>query len=298
MNNFIPFSFSVTGFSKKRFLFFLPVVSILFLYSCKTIQPIVQPKILEEKDKDFLFSQLKKNEFQYNWFSAKINTTIKTPKATNSVTVRIRMQKDSAIWISLSPGFGIEVVRAFITRDSLVFLDRMNEKYFKGNFNYVNELVNTNLDFEMLQAMLTGNNFTLYEINKFESSADKDRYVLNTIGRRKLKKELKGQDSLNVILQSIFLSSATWKIEEMKLKDLNSNRKLDAGYSGFIPIGEQSFPSEVLFNFRAKDNIEVKLTYSKIEVNVPQTFPANIPANYSQMKLSDYNLKTTDEKKE
>ena len=81
----------------------------------------------------------------------------------------------------------------------------------------------------------------------------------------------------------------------MKLKDLNSNRKLDAGYTGFIPVGEQSFPSEVLFNFRAKDNIEVKLTYSKIEVDVPQTFPAGIPAKYTQMKLSDYNLKT-DEK--
>ena len=120
---------------------------------------------------------------------------------------------------------------------------------------------------------------------------------MNTIGRRKLKKELKGQDSLNVILQNIFLSSQSWKIEEMKLKDLNSNRKLEAVYSGFTPIGEQSFPAEVLFNFKAKDNIEVKLTYSKIEVDLPQTFPANIPSKYTEMKLSDYNLKT-DEKKE
>ncbi len=298
VNLSVPVSFTISCSAKKQFLFFLPVLCILFLYSCKTTQPIVEHNVPEQKSKDSLFGLLEKNQFQYEWFAAKITTTIKTPKATNTVTVRIRMQKDSAIWISLSPALGIEVVRAYITRDSLIFLDRINEKYFKGNFNYVNELVNTNLDFEMLQAMLTGNNFTFYAIDKFESGMDKDRYVLSTIGRRKLKKELKGQDSLNVILQDIFLSSQTWKIEEMKLKDLNSNRKLDAAYSGFIPVAEQSFPSEVLFNFKAKDNIDVQLTYSKIEVDVPQTFPSNIPSKYTEMKLSDYNLKTTDEKKE
>lgn len=290
-------SFPFFGLQKKRAVILLSVISLLFLYSCKTTQPIVQPKSLEQKTKDELFGQLEKNQFQYQWFAAKINTTIKTPKTTNAVSVRIRMQKDSVIWISLSPALGIEVVRAYITRDSLIFLDRINEKYFKGNFNYVNQLINSNLDFEMLQAMLTGNNFTLYEIDKFETANDKHRYVLNTIGRRKLKKELKGQDSLNVILQSIFLSSENWKIEEMKLKDLNSNRKLDAVYSNFVSIGEQLFPTDVWFNFRAKDNIEAKLTYSKIELDVPQSFPASIPSKYSEMKLSDYNLKT-DEKKE
>lgn|GEM_PF-740778 len=302
---FIPANFAIFAplypIALVKFLFpfrlFIPVICILFLCSCKTIQPIIQPNVLEEKTKDYLFTQLEKNQFQYKWFSAKINTEIKTPKATNNVTVRIRMQKDSAIWISLSPALGIEVVRAFITRDSLIFLDRINEKYFKGDFRYVNELVNTNLDFEMLQALLTGNNFTFYEISKFESGTDKDRYVLNTIGRRKLRKELKGQDSLNIILQSIFLSSQTWKIEEMKLNDLNSNRKLEAVYSGFTAIGEQSFPAGVLFNFKAKENIEVKLSYSKIEIDMPQSFPANIPEKYTPMKFSDYNLKT-DEKKE
>ena len=296
--NFTDFySFPLSGLQKNRFPFFLPLLSILFLYSCKTIQPVVQPKALEEKSKDELFIQLEKNQFQYQWLSAKISTTIKTPNATNTVAVRIRMQKDSAIWISLSPALGIEVVRAYITRDSLIFLDRINERYFKGDFNYVNQLINSNLDFEMLQAMLTGNNFTFYEIDKFETRNDRDRYVLSTIGRRKLKKEFKGQDSLNIILQDIFLSSQTWKIEEMKLRDLNSNRKLDAVYSNFIPIAEQSFPADVLFNFRAKDNIEAKLTYSKVEIDVPQTFPAGIPSKYTEMKLSDYNLRT-DEKKE
>lgn len=290
-------SFPFSGLQKKRFSFFLPLLSILFLYSCKTTQPVVQPKALEQKTKDELFTQLEKNQFQYQWLSAKITTTIKTPKATNTVAVRIRMQKDSVIWISLSPALGIEVVRAYITRDSLIFLDRINEKYFKGDFNYVNQLINSNLDFEMLQAMLTGNNFTFYEIDKFETANDRHRYVLSTIGRRKLKKELKGQDSLNVILQDIFLSSQSWKIEEMKLRDLNSNRKLDAVYTNFIPVGEQSFPSDILFNFRAKDNIEASLTYSKIEIDVPQAFPASIPSKYTEMKLSDYNLKT-DEKKE
>ncbi len=282
--------------SRKQSLFFLSVISMLFLYSCKTIQPAVQHKTLEEKTKDELFGQLEKNQFQYKWFEGKISTTIKTSNGANTVAVRIRMQKDSVIWISLSPALGIEVVRAYITRDSLIFLDRINEKYFKGDFNYVNQMINSNLDFEMLQAMLTGNNFTFYEIDKFQTVNDRDRYVLSTIGRRKLKKELKGQDSLNVILQDIFLSSQNWKIEEMKLKDLNSNRKLDAVYSNFIPVGDQLFPSDVLFNFRAKDNIEAKLTYSKIEIDQPQTFPANIPSKYTEMKLSDYNLKTDDKK--
>ena len=51
------------------------------------------------------------------------------PVRQNSFDVNLRIRKDSAIWISITPLLGIEAARVLINRDSLMILDRVHKTF-------------------------------------------------------------------------------------------------------------------------------------------------------------------------
>lgn len=264
---------SITGFL---------LLTIAFAFSsCKHTETATKQG-LNYKSTDFLFEKLDKNQLKYTSLSARVSAKVKTNKGTNSFNARLRMYKDSVIWASITPALGIEAARVYITRDTLKFIDRINSKYFVGSYEMVNNMLETDIDFEMLEAIITGNNFTVYANEKFESNIGKEHYMLNSLRRRELKKEFKGVDSVRIILQNIWLDPITFKIDKMALKDIKSNKKLEATYSAFEKLGEQLMPMSLVINIKARadDDAYVELEYSKVELDGEQDFPMKIPEKY------------------
>ena len=269
---------------------FLLFAVMAFSTSCKT-KEVVTKKDLRYKSADFLFGQLAKKEMHYKWLSAKVAVKLKSAKGSNSFSVRLRMLKDSVIWASITPALGIEVARVYITPDSLIFMDRINSKYFQGGYEMINKLLDTEIDFDMLEAIITGNNFTLYKNDKFESAIGKDHYLLSTIRRRQLKKEFKDVDSVRIIMQNIWLNPITFKIDRMALKDVQSNKKVDVNYSDFKEMDGQLFPTHVDLDIKARpdDNASAELDFSKIELEKRKTFHVKFRLNTNQ-SFSNYRM--------
>ena len=119
---------------------------LIFLDSCTTQRKIIKAPIKEE-GADYLFKKLKEHELQYNWFTAKFSADYKNKGQENSFNGQIRIRKDSVIWLSFSPALGIEVFRMMLTQDSVKFINRMNNTFFAGDYNYVNQYLNTNIDY-------------------------------------------------------------------------------------------------------------------------------------------------------
>lgn len=269
-----------TGIGKNSAGFLLLAI-VLLLGSCKNTQKVTKQG-LQYKSTDTLFKELAKNELRYEYLSARVSAKVKTNKATNSFNARLRMHKDSVIWASITPALGIEAARIYITPDTLKFIDRINARYFVGSYEMVNNMLDTDIDFEMLEAIITGNNFTFYANDKFESSIGKEHYMLNSLRRRELKKEFKGIDSVRIILQNIWLNPETFKIDKMALKDIQSNKKLEATYSDFKELGEQLMAMSMIVNIKARadDNAYVELEYSRVELEENLNFPIKIPEKY------------------
>ena len=167
---------------------FLCALFLLVVFMACNIERKLIKEPLKDKGADFLFEQLKKNEFSFNYLNIKFSADITFNKKDNSTNGSLRIIRDSAIWISLSPALGIEAARMLITVDSIKFLNRLESTYFVEDFKYLNSLLKTNLDFDMLQSLLVGNDFSSYENDVFKASIDGKQYLLSTIGRGKLKK--------------------------------------------------------------------------------------------------------------
>jgi hypothetical protein len=196
------------------------------------------------------------------------------------------MRKDSTIWLTFSPALGIEMARLIISNDSVKFINRINKTYYIGSFRNVQTLLDANIDFDIFQSILLGNDLTYYENVKFRASYDNGEYHLVTAGRQKLKKFVKNlADEERIYIQNIFLDPQTFKITQMKTKELKKeNKKLDAVYSNFQPVGGQLFPHHIFYDLMADKPVQVDLDYSKIEINEPQEFPFKISSNYTRIQ--------------
>ncbi len=263
----------------------LVALLILFSVSCSPSRKAIKAPIKEE-GADYLFKKLQEHQLKYTWFMAKFSAEYKNKKKTTSFNGQIRIRKDSVIWLSLTPGLGIEAMRLIITQDSVKLINKINNTYFIGDYESVNRFLNTNIDFEILQAYLLGNDLDFYEDGKFRASIDKDCYKLSTAARIKLKKYVRNnQESVRAFIQNIWLDTETFKIREADVKEISNDKiKLEANYGDFENIGGQLFPRALDVTIWANNTIKVRASFSKINVDVPLQFPFKIPSGYTQVK--------------
>ncbi|MBK7856213.1 MAG: DUF4292 domain-containing protein [Bacteroidetes bacterium] len=119
------------------------------------------------------------------------------------------MRRDSVIWISISPALGIEVARVLITKDSVKVIDRLSNKYKLTDYKYLNDLLRMNVDFDIIQGVLTGNLFS-YKRNRLSSVYLEDKYyILSSLGKRKLKRSLEEKTLTNLWCRICGLAIAT-----------------------------------------------------------------------------------------
>jgi hypothetical protein len=241
---------------------------------------------IKEEGADYLFARLKEKELKFDWFSAKFSAEYSNKGNENSFNGQIRIRKDSLIWISLTPMLGIEAVRLMISQDSVKMINRLNDTYFIGDYEYVNRFLNTNIDFDLLQAFLLGNDLQFYEDGKFRATIDRGEYKLSTSSRGKLKKFVRGnQENLKIFIQNIWLDPDNFKITHADVKEIRrDNIKLESTYEGFEALEGQLFPRKMTYVILADNTIKVEADFSKLILNVPLQFPFKIPASYQPVK--------------
>jgi hypothetical protein len=255
-------------------------VLIIILSSCSTARRTIREP-LKEQGPEFLFSNLKSNELKYDSFSARFTTSFTQQKNQTSFSGQIRIKKDSLIWISISPVLGIEMARLLITNDSVKYMNRIDNYYFVSDFNYINSLINSTLDYDMLQAFLTGNDFSFYENSSFKAGIDNQEYHLSTTNRRKLKKYVRNNQLINIPIQQIWLSPETFKISKVLVREAQQGgRKLEGTYQ-YLNNGNQLVPEKLSFNLETSENKNrVIVLYSKVNTVDSIAFPFRIPEKY------------------
>ena len=257
---------------------------IILLASCNPQRKVFKAP-LKEEGAEYIFTKLKEHELKFDWFNAKFSADYQNKNSRMSLNGQIRIRKDSLIWISFSPMLGIEAIRIMISQDSIKFMNRMNDTYFFGDYDYLNKFLNTNIDFDILQSFLLGNDLSFYENGKFRASIEDYCYKLSTADRSKLKKFVRNsQENLKILIQNIWLDPVSFKIVHADVKEIRrDNIKLDATYDKFENIDNQLFPSKMNYKIAADNMIFVESDFSKITINVPLQFPFKVPASYKKI---------------
>lgn len=269
----------------KQFGFLILVVSgVLLISSCKSTRSVLKRPI-KEYGFDYLYNKMIENQVNFDYLSAKFNVVYYQGKKKTDLRGQFRIRKDSLTWVSLSPALGIEAARITLSNDSVKYINRLNKTYFTGEYSLIDSLLNTSLDYSILESMILGNELTQYDINKFKASIDGGLYRITIQERRKIKKYLKSNEvSSKVLVQNIWLNPDNFKINRVVLKELgDDNRKLEVNYMEYHEVDGAILPKEVLINISADTPIEINIKFGKTEVNQPLRFPFAIPRKYDEL---------------
>jgi hypothetical protein len=222
---------------------------------------------------------------EFDYLNAKFNITYVEDRKKTDLKGQMRIRKDSLIWISFSPALGIEAARLSLSNDSIKFINRLNKTFIDGGYDFVNERINTTIDYSILESMIIGNDLTHFDVNKYKSSIDGGLYRITIQERRKIKKYLKsGEIDSKVLVQNIWLDPESFRIRQVDIKELNDgdNKKLVVFYDDYRLIDDQMFPAKITISISSQKSISIDIDFTKVELNEPLSFPFRIPKKYKR----------------
>ena len=222
---------------------------------------------------------IEKADFDYLTSSSKIR--YRNQDQNVSATANIRIKKDSIIWISVTPGFGIEAARGLITRDSVKFINRLDKEYNAYSFQELSDKFNFNINYDLLQSMLVG------DMPRALTPSDQVKKQVDHF----LVKQQEGPLTINN-----FIDARLMKLDQVAVVD-ETNRSAQGGrerntlnvqYEEFEKVNEQWLPFKnvVSLDYRSKGQkrrTQVDILYKKINiVEESLRFPFSIPDKYAR----------------
>jgi hypothetical protein len=278
-----------------RRLLFLGMLTGLFFTSCFTVKKIPTPNpppttSLKKENAYSLMTKLKGNNLNYRWISAHFSAEIDNDTSHDSFNGVVRMRKDSIIWMSVSVILGaLTAVHAKLDGDSVIFINHIQGDYFKGTYDYLDTLLNEDIDFDLIQSVMVGNSLEFYnDTSKMKAYYDgrQGDYVLSTVrkrGYRRLKKN-KPLHTKNDA-QLIWLDATDFHIKKVRLEDFVTHHTFEATYDDFEKKDSGSvFPRHIHYEINTgKKIIKIDLKYKKVNFTNSETIPFIIPKKYVQI---------------
>ena len=239
------------------------ILYIPFLFACKSKEVAVTQEPLKERTQIFLTRHIDKNKFDFEWLGMKLDAEFTTAEEQQGFKATVRMRKDSAVSVSVSPALGIEVLRLLVDKDSLKMVsDIPGDKYvFLGSVDQLTDLAKIDLDLSTLQDLLVGNPIGLSrEEGKMKSGIEKldvEYYTLISRMSRRVRRASEVQDSMPThearriprrledndwISSKFWIESNLYKIVKCELTDIRTKRMVQINYSEFDEEDPSHYP--------------------------------------------------------
>lgn len=199
-----------------------------------------------------------------------------------SVNANMRVRRGEIIRFSVAPILGIEVARIDITPDKIMAVDRMNKRYVELGFAEISSLLNTELDFNILQSLIL-NEIFIPGKDKL-SVADASGFTLSPYADR-ARLQVKGTKRIGY---SFFTSATDGRLEEtvIALKDLPYS--LHCRYADFTMLGNDVFPQSIEMMSEGTDkkySLDMKL--SRINTDSNWDSKTELSSKYRKMSVQE-----------
>lgn len=250
--------------------------AVIFVSACKpkkeiVVAPPTKTETKTDNSKAEALTLLNSKQLKFNTLSLKAKATLDIAGDANDVTMNFKMKDKETIWVSITALGGMaEVARALITPDSIKIMNRMKSEYLKKPFNYIYNFTNKQVNFNTLQAILTGN--AMGEFLTAESDVKQENGVWVVSGSKSA-------------LDYKLLFNTLFKVSETNLNDAKNGQALKVTYTDYQKLNESLFPSALKIKTLSKaKTINIDLQFVKIDGNVPVDFPFNVPKRFTVVK--------------
>ncbi len=253
----------------KRFIY-LFIMVFLILTSCKSKNAATDTTVRSMSVKKVIKKHYA-NDFDKETITAKLRVKYKGKNDLPSVTVSLRLKKDTTIWLSLSK-LGFPIGKALITNNKVSYYEKINKTYFEGDFSLLSKWLGTDLDFEKVQNLLLGQAILDLKDDKYEVVLNDDEFDLTP----------RNSNELFDILFSI--NGSHFKVNKQQVEQ--EGKTLTVGYNNYERIEGEMFPKKILITaLDGRYITTVDVDYRSIQFNRTVSFPFIIPNGYKEIVL-------------
>jgi hypothetical protein len=277
----------------KRFFCCFKVTSLTILLllvlvfsSCKSSEKLIgkeEKKLIPKETKievkpstdELLVKEIHTLSPKFSYYSAKLGVDY----GSAGFSGNIRIAKDSIIWVSLGK-FGIEAARIMITKDSILFINKLTREYFSGGYDFIVKFLGFKLNYDIIQAVLLGEDFSDYGTKDFKITRVNDLVTINFQTRANIL-----QPNLYPKLkQNLTYNNKSKKIERNYFEMVNSINKMDVNYPSYITLNNISLPKEMKVIITTSTKMVLTIKTENHKVNQALEFPFSIPKSYDPIK--------------
>ena len=253
-------------FMNKAVYFF-----ILFglLASCGIKKKNIKNPKAKLKSAEELIHKVELGDKMPEWLLIKGKINIEKEEQSIKLSGNIRIRKDSAIWMSVTAPFGIELFRAMIRPDSVFFINITKANYTKKPISYLHKQLKKEIDFFQIQDMFFGT-----------PSVPKANYNFT-----------ENENSYTISAKEKNKKAIIFTVEKENFRIIQGNYKtLENEYFKFnlsqYSKTEEKFllPNNIILSIKATNDFNAELNCSKITVNKAQKMTFLIPKNYVELQ--------------
>ncbi|PHX74814.1 MAG: hypothetical protein CK547_01455 [Chitinophagaceae bacterium] len=215
-----------------------------------------------------LIKKIESKQILFNTFSSKVKVDYSDEK-NNRVDFNafVRMQKDSAIWVSIIAALNIEAYRVMITKDSVVIMDKIERTIQRKPLEYLQKITKVPFDFKTLEDLIVGN--PVYLDKNVTSFIDQgETFSMSTLGEVFKHFITVNKKDLNLIFS---------KLDDI---DVTRSRTANLTYADYSNVGSWMFSGLRKISLSEKTKIDVQLEFKQVEFEKPLSFPFSIPKSY------------------
>ncbi len=244
--------------SVPRVLFFLMFLGMVV--SCRTPEQIPEMK-LRPVSAPGLYRKARENTFQYRMFAIKkIGIQVNSGKTSTSFRAGVQAIRDSCVLISVTK-LNIVLARIMLTPDQVTYVNYFNRSYYTGDYTPFRSLLNFDVDFRFVQAILAADIFSVFEdekeLREYKSWIENNQYVLQSETTWKLNrmedrgktqrigKILKRNDENIPVTQTCYLDPRLFRVRRLTLEERFADRRAEMTFDDFEPVEGQYFPASV-----------------------------------------------------
>lgn len=254
------------------------VSALLFLGACQSRKLASPDTTYEEMKPTKVIKTLDENSETWGSYTSRISSRYKDNYTSLTFTARVRMTRDSLVWVSITAALGIEVVRAHITPDRVLVMNRLDKSYLDSDFEALSRKLGAPITFDAVQNVFSGSALFDWKRGDVHSQTDSAFYHLSN----HQPEGLIDSASFSGFLEKMRVSIAQLNIIEQEIIDPVSDRYLKVENESFEWVNGRYWPARLNVEARAENsNSTIQMRANKIETDIVLSFPFEIPDDYA-----------------
>ncbi|MEW5676589.1 DUF4292 domain-containing protein [Flavobacterium enshiense] len=248
----------------------LIVFGLFLLISCKSKQAVVSgTPVANEASSSAVIMGHYANKKDFKTANFKASARYEDEKQSQNVTAEVRIKKDEKILIIVR-FFGITMAKALITPEEVSYYEKINGKYFQGNYKLLSDWLGTDLDFDKVQNLLLGQALDDLTKGKYVESIQSGLHVLKS--------------SETESTEKIFMfEGANFLLKKEVVAQKDEERSVEVSYPSHKESPKGIYPSEIFIEAFQKEKVNIKINYNNVTFNEDLSFTYDVPEGYEQI---------------